>query len=192
MLITLKKLLGERFPNKKIPIPEIKHDSTNQHSNLLTAGYNEALAEFASLEVEVREPLDEKKVRALVKEIYGENLNLEIVDEILSRFGTVRVPSGCICKPKDFTSKGSWSYENNGKVYCAGCNREMPEQKVSFLKKDISAEKIAKEIFNYQKRNSALQPTRFAGTHWDTVHEFEKREARELARAIHNLITKEA
>lgn len=52
----------------------------------------------------------------------------------------------------------------------------------------VSVEELAKEIFNYQHKDSALIVNRFCGTHWDIAHECEKIEARELAQQIHQRI----
>lgn len=43
---------------------------------------------------------------------------------------------------------------------------------------------IAKIIFNFQHKDSALIPQRFCGTQWDTANECEKIEAKRLAHAL--------
>ena len=49
---------------------------------------------------------------------------------------------------------------------------------------EVGWEELAKEVFNFQKRNSAILPTRNAGTQWDICHDFEKKEARQEAQAL--------
>lgn len=49
---------------------------------------------------------------------------------------------GCICKP-DKNWK-SWSYEKDGKVFCGGCRRVMPEQKPK--QQEVECEEIKETL----------------------------------------------